>query len=101
MNLYKIITAVLFLILCFFIYLCLSDISAFYFLPQLCLWSFIFISSFFYEKISQSTSSNEKHVIRATIFSVLIAVLWVIFLIYLKRSDLPTGNDPYSANRFI
>ena len=94
MNLFRILTAILFLILCFFIYLCLSDIATSYYLPQLGLISFIFATSFFYEKKYKSGAWT-------IVFNVFIAVLCGIILVYLKRSDLLLDNEPYSFGRFI
>jgi len=94
MNPVRILTALAFLILCFFIYLYLSDDSPVYYLPQLGLISFIFVFSFFYGKKSQPS-------VWTILFNVLIAAFCGITLVYLKRSDLLLYNDPYSFGRFI
>lgn len=101
MNPFKILTAVLFLILCFIIYVSLSEVSSTYYLLQLGFWSFIFMSSFFFERMYKLTFSEEKSAIWKIILNVLIAGSWAIILFYVKRSDLLTDNDPYSAGRFI
>ncbi|TDQ67820.1 hypothetical protein C7391_1373 [Methanimicrococcus blatticola] len=101
MNLFRILTAVLFLALGFIIYIGLSDESSTHYLLHLGLWSFIFISSFFFERMYQFISSEEKPVIWKIIFNVFIAGSWAIILFYLKWSGLLTSNDPYSFGRFI
>ena len=94
MNPFRILTAFAFLILCFFIYLCLSDESATYYLPQLGMISFAFAVSFFYEK-------KYKSGVWSIVFNVLIAFLCAITLVYLKRSGLLPDNGLYSFGRFI
>ncbi|WP_338102248.1 hypothetical protein [Methanolapillus millepedarum] len=83
----------------------MSDESSSYYLPQLALFSFLFVSSLFYEKEYKSLHKKDDELparmISFYIFYVLIAVSWVIFLIYVKRSDLLTQNDPYSFGRFV
>ena len=96
MNPFRILTTIVFFILCFYIYLCLSDASAFYYLPKLGWPAIIFAASFFYEKICKSESG-----VWTIILNFLIAFLCVVGLVCLKRFGGLPDNDPYSLGRFI
>jgi len=96
MNPFRVLTAIMFLILCFVIYLCLSDVSASYYLPWLGWPTFIFAASFFYEKIYKSESNAWT-----IIFNFLIAFVCAFGLVCLKRSGLLPDSDPYSFERIL
>ncbi|WNY24157.1 hypothetical protein MmiHf6_14860 [Methanimicrococcus hongohii] len=104
MNIFKVLTALTFLVTCFFIWLGLSDESAFYYLPQLGLWSFVFAAmlflSFIYDKKGQLPMSD-KSMALAALAGIVILLIWVIILVYIKRLDLLAENEIYSIGRFV
>ena len=106
MNLFKILSAFLFLVLCFVIYIGLSDESHSHNLQHLFWMSFLFTSSLFYEMIvkkvdNSSWKSWNKSAVLMYILGGVISVSFVIFLIYARRFDLLPYNEPYSFARFV
>lgn len=100
MNFFKILQIVSFLLLCFFIYLCLSDVSALYYLPKLGKYTFYFVFLLFFEKIYQAATDRNK-LIKPVLFNILIVFLWVLLLICVSRSDILPGNEIYSLGRIV
>ncbi|WNY29024.1 hypothetical protein MmiEs2_12380 [Methanimicrococcus stummii] len=103
MSLYKIYTVMAFLLLCFVIYIALSDESAVHNLPHLANWSILFVSTFFFKPAVELLNQKDKELsffVRTFLCSV-VAALWGIFLIYVKRSDLLDYNEAYSVGRFV
>jgi hypothetical protein len=103
-NPFKILSVFFSLTLCFTVYIGLSDESPSHNLPHLFLMSSVFASSLFYETIYKkfdSFTSWKKSSILVYVLGASISVACLIFLIYLKRFDLLSYNEPYSFGRFI
>lgn len=97
MKFSQILQTVFFFLLCFDIYIALSDESSVYYLLHLASGSFVLVHSFYFFKTNYYQNFNFWIIL----FNMVIAGFWMILLVYIKRFDVLPENEIFSLGRFV